>query len=125
MKLLTTDNQFIDWPFAPEGVTTITLTAEELRALRAPVALARILAHGSLRDAQIDRLYSCRKRGLRLRRVARRIIELDIADLCAGIGEQRLTDTITLRADGATIRAELLRLRVREHDEVQTAFPST
>lgn len=106
-NLLTVDGKHVPWPFAPDGVRTISLTEAELVALRDPNPLRRILAHEHLSTWHVVKLYAYRKRGLRLRRVARRIRELQLEPLCEGIGEARLTDTITLRATGPEIRAEL------------------
>lgn len=91
-----------------------TFSAAALKALRDSNALRRILAHEHLTNMQISRLYACEKRGRRLRRTARRIRELDAEDLCVGLGEARICDTLAGSRSAREKRAELIELRTNQ-----------
>lgn len=125
-KLLTVDGKEVPWPFSRKEIRVISLTEQQLLALRNPSAIERIMAHEGLSNAQIINLYRYRPRGDRMRRVARRIRELDIVDLCRGLGEARIVNICTNRATGPEIRAALLEevarpstvtLRIEEEDD--------
>lgn len=107
-KLLTVDGKEVPWPFSRKKIRTISLTEAELQSLRNPVAIERIMAHENLSNAQIINLYKYRARGFKVRRVARRIRELDIVELCRGLGEARICNICTNKKSGPETRTELL-----------------
>lgn len=129
-KLLTTDGKEVPWPFSRKAIRCISLTETEVQSLRNPSAIERIMAHEHLSNAQLINLYSrtaaTQQRGFKARRVARRIRELDIVDLCTGIGEARICNICTNKASAAEIREALLQeiarpstvtLRIEEEDD--------
>ena len=77
----------------PTEAKTISLRKAQLEAMQSRTAIVRILAHGGLLDFQIAKLFgsvSSRKRAMRLRSAAVRIVRHDLAELCAGVGETRV-----------------------------------
>lgn len=91
-KIRCSDGVDVPWPWPCASVTS--LSSEQLRALRAPDALTRALAHEALTSYQLAALYGARGARLRaeaLRRLARRIRAAQLEPLCEGLSERALT----------------------------------
>lgn len=112
VMLLTCDGKSVRWPFCGPDESTTSLSYAQIKALRSPRAIDRIMAHEHLLKPQVAKLYGknagTMKRGVRLVRLAQRIRALDLVELCADFGEAFLYEVVTETRSPAEIRSELL-----------------